>query len=884
MKILHLYLKNFAHIFSGLGKYEIDLDFTKSNKVINVIIGKMGTCKTVILGSLQPFASFGTLDVRNQDDLILSEVDGLKIIEYSDGSDIYKITHQYIWTKTSHTTKSYIEKNGNELNPNGNQASFKMIIENEMGIEQNFLRLLRLGANVSNVINMKSTERKTFIASLLKDAEVYTSLYKKLYDDMKTLNAQVTLLTNKLSHIGLDHEGDIQKEYDSNLNKIESINEDYTAIKTKIFELRGIIQSILKDMTYDDYINQYKGYCMQSNALHNQIDEINNTLNQFHDSPSIIEISKIIGGLDKSIEQTQKKINESEAYYQDLGIELSKLVDNKKIVADENKLDDLQKTYESLLHTMEDYKSEISNFNSTYNVTQITQLIGNLNTIDLLVDDIAQYDNELIKRIYSSDSTIITWSKKQIEFLNARKIKLQKDINNIRYSEKYESPVTLFIPPFCPTTSCPFYQSHPFNIQKKNEKSNTDDNTELDRIMGEVDALDIKISKYEAYPIIFSKMMTVKTLWKQNYFMVDKLHATKANSLLVVLTNLQYRHWYDYDKLSKIVELSQKRDHYYELVENLTKVKAEIQSIELSKDASVDEKITYLEKEIDNTIESLSVMEEELKSYKTELIGYNDLYLKLSKLSEYESEKIQLTSEYSKVNELITSFEENLDEVNTNQKLLEHLQTDEVELHNKLKDLTEKNEHIKTVLNDLSYTKDEFNTIIEKRNVLKYILDAVSSKEGIPLVMVEMFLNNCKDVVNELISDVFGDMIEIQKFKINENEFKIPYTINGVKVEDIEKASQGQQAVISIALSFALVRQSLFKYNIMLLDEIDGPLYKHDRSKFVTILMKQLQAINGEQVFLISHNTEIFNQMNINYVCTTNEMVDQNDTNSVIYV
>ena len=67
MKILRLNLKNFAHIFSGLGKYEIDLDFRSTHKTINVIIGKMGSCKTVILGHMQPFSSFGSLDVRNQD-------------------------------------------------------------------------------------------------------------------------------------------------------------------------------------------------------------------------------------------------------------------------------------------------------------------------------------------------------------------------------------------------------------------------------------------------------------------------------------------------------------------------------------------------------------------------------------------------------------------------------------------------------------------------------------------------------------------------------------------------------------------------------------------------------------------------------------------------
>ena len=64
MKILRLKLKNFIHIYSGMGKYEVELDLRESNKQINIFIGKMGSGKTAILGHLQPFASYGTLDAR----------------------------------------------------------------------------------------------------------------------------------------------------------------------------------------------------------------------------------------------------------------------------------------------------------------------------------------------------------------------------------------------------------------------------------------------------------------------------------------------------------------------------------------------------------------------------------------------------------------------------------------------------------------------------------------------------------------------------------------------------------------------------------------------------------------------------------------------------
>lgn len=884
MRILRLYLKNFAHIFSGLGKYEIDLDFTNTNKTINVIVGRMGSCKTVILGSLQPFQSFGTLDVRNQDDLILPNEDGIKIIEYADGNTIYKITHNYTWNKTTHNIKSYIEKNGVELNPNGNQSSFKEIVELEFGIEQNFLRLIRLGTNVSNVINMKSTERKTFIASLLKDAEVYTYLYKKLNDDMKNLNSQTSILSNKLNHFGIKNEDEFNKKYDINKEKLVDMSHEYDSIKTKIYELRGEINAILASSTYDELKILLDTYEDELNGLHKELDESNKLIKKFDGSESISEVSKIIGGLDESISQLNKNIITTEDYYNTCSAELSKLVDKKKICNNSEQLEELQIEYESLIGKMNTYKDELRGFNAIYTVPQLIQLLGDLKSIDIMMDDVTQYDREIIKKLYGSDSSVIGWSKKQIEYLNYKKIKLQKDINNIKYSEKYEAPSKLFIPPFCPTDSCPYLKTHPYTIKQKTKSVDKYEESELDKIMGMVDELDLATSRYEVYPLLYTKIASLKLMWKQVYGKLDKIHAINISSLLSVLTNREMRQWYNIDTINTNIELAKKSELYYELVANINKVKTEMDSIKLDQGGSTDERINYLESEIDNATSQLTELEAKLNIATDKLKSYNDLYLELSKMDIYKKDNEVISNRIVDLTSGIAIIQKNIETIDIDQDILEKLQKDEVEVYSKMKLVSDENERIKTSLNDLVFTKKEFEKVLDDKENLKYILDAVSSKEGIPLILVKMFLNNCRDVVNELVSDVFGDVIEILEFKITDTEFKIPYTINGVKVDDIERASQGQQAVISIALSFALVRQSMFKYNIMLLDEIDGPLYKHDRSKFVNILMKQLHAIDGEQVFLISHNTEIFNQMNINYVCTTDEIIDKNTTNSVMYV
>jgi DNA repair exonuclease SbcCD ATPase subunit len=198
-----------------------------------------------------------------------------------------------------------------------------------------------------------------------------------------------------------------------------------------------------------------------------------------------------------------------------------------------------------------------------------------------------------------------------------------------------------------------------------------------------------------------------------------------------------------------------------------------------------------------------------------------------------------------------------------------------------------KSMRLRMTLQEMASTKSSYQEYLDERNTIKLILDAVSSKEGIPLVMVKIFLDECKEIINDLISDIFDDDLEIINFDISEssNEFKIPYRINGNEVPDIELASQGQQAVISIALSFALCRKSMFDYNIMLLDEIDNSIYKADREKFIMILAKQMQALGTEQVFLITHN-DIFQQsgLPVNIIMTTPEVIDSYPNQSIIQI
>ena len=74
-----------------------------------------------------------------------------------------------------------------------------------------------------------------------------------------------------------------------------------------------------------------------------------------------------------------------------------------------------------------------------------------------------------------------------------------------------------------------------------------------------------------------------------------------------------------------------------------------------------------------------------------------------------------------------------------------------------------------------------------------------------------------------------------------------------------------ETAFFSIALSFALISESILKYNIILLDEIDGNLDDEKRKRFIDVLERLIDMIDAEQIFLISHNN-LFS-MYVSFLC-----------------
>ena len=883
MKILELTLENFLPILSGMGKESITLNLRDSEELISVFIGKIGSGKTYILSHLQPFATVGTLDVRNSDDPIIEGRDGRKVIVYEKDGHEYVIEHLYTWNGKSHMKKSYVEKDGIQLNDNGNASSFKYIIQSEFGIDQSFLRLMRLGPNVINFINMKATERKTYIASLMDSTEIYLMLYKAWSSELRTLNTKSGILMNKINSYSAKPINELEDELDNISDDVKDITskiDEYTKLK---YELQAENKALMGNMSYNELQIRKASIISNIDSIKSSIKDMHESLELYKSYPDIVEVSKIIGNLDAQLESVSNSKVSLNNRYESILSELNSLRDKSMISENEDHMKTLEETYNNLLLQDKKYQDELRYFKCEYTSTYLTGLLNDLNTINVLINELVQYDTDVLNTLYGSDSSVINYAKEKIDILGYRKIKVQKIINNLTFSEGYQPSSKLYFPPFCPTKSCPYYKTHPYTIQKVTGLSEI--KHEIAHYQNELKELDIEIYKYNDYPIIYSKIITLKEYWNKVSPILSSLGALNTSNLRNIITKSQYQVWYNYDKIINTIDLLEKRDKYFELTEKIKIIKNEINELSLSDISEIKKKISELEITKDEISNNIEDTEKKYLDIESELSSYNKIYVELSEKSNLESKIESLSSELTVLTNELDSIVINDDKIQQNLMSIQRYDVLLTELSTEYNKLSNNYESLRSKISDIKYTNKELSSVIEEIEYMNKMVDAVSSKKGVPLVMIEMFLDSCRDTVNDMLYAVCEDELEILPFEINETEFNIPYMVNGQVIDDISKASQGQSSIVSTAMSFALVKQvqnGSFGYNIPLLDEIDGPLHKSDKQKFIAILLKYLDEINSEQCFVITHDDNTFDGYPVQVIMTTDENVNRDKYTNII--
>lgn len=847
MKILRILLKNFANIKTALKCNEIEIDFSNHKNRIILFTGPNGSGKTSILSCIHPFATNGSLDIRNDISLIIEGKEGYKEIEIEDNGNIYLIKHFYIPSNKTHSTKSYIMKNGVELNENGNVRSFKEYIKTELDLEQDYLKLVRLGNNVTNFIDMKTTERKSFMGKILNEVDIYLQLHKKVNKDMIEMKSIISHLIDKLSKLNITDKNEFekyQKKLLKEINKLSEMIQDYKnklsviqfeinqydsplVVKEALFLAKKKQDKIIKVLSKKDTESMSLGKC---NALY---------LNTLTKIASLqVEIANLSEKRFESLNQMDNLLKDLE----DIQNEINRIKNSSELKNIESMISNLRVQIES-----RSKENNLASYKPVCNKKEFESIIIALDRCNDIILTTYEFGKEPIKKavkMFSLGDSIDVYIEK-------RQNKIQKD--------KLQA-------------SCEYvYNEILKKIGKPKANCKFSENCDLGKFYNELYDLATEIPDaiiedeiFVTYTkMAYQNLSTISSLIKEHASIITKLSSELQMQLsfpYIIKRILDFKSIYDksifYSELTQIIEYENQQEDLQKLTElkerrniikktlgnseyfekKLIEIQNTIETTQTLID-SISDKLVNLQNELDNMTSyshELQDIEESIKEKDSNLETIKNLQIIYDKLIQLFSDEKDIEF---KINELEFSYNKKNEEYNNNDyRLKSYIQ--------------------------LSSELSKYNESYDEINLIK---NALSSKEGIPLLYIKLYLKNIQEITNELLDIIYDGDLYIEDFNISADEFKIPYVTKNTVIKDACYASQGERSFISLALSFALIYQSISNYNILLLDEIDATLDTKNREKFLQILEKQIDMIDGEQVFVISHNN-MFNMYPVDII------------------
>lgn len=833
MYIKELILKNFAGVYAAMKTDYVRLDLSKRKNKICLIEGPNGKGKTVLLSQLNPFATIGNLDVRDSLNIIREKKEGYKKIVIVDNDNEFLIEHFYTPNKDSHTVKSYVKKNGTELNINGNVTSFKEIISQELDMELDYMKLIRLGSNVVNLNNLKSTDRKTYISKLLDEANVYLLYYKKINADVLTLKTLMNHINEKIHNLPSDDIYTIKEMLNTAKEKSEKIESELSKAKSDLSIIEYSVKQIgdIEEITERNKESKKKLDKLYKLFAKKGISDMSYEDICEEESRCLINYQQSLASLEKHKARftvINDSLNDAMNQLRSCEVELNKIendIDVDSLQEIISKLKDEIKAGESIFekygeinYTKKDIEDVILLFKEKQDILNTTYAFG----------------KEPIKRVIDlmkNNKSVEEYVAYHLDLLD----KKEDTADAKRFARKITNKYKNIIPK-CENISCKMFQ-----IWDEIESlANSSDDEILDGrefytymnlayiniknvILSIADHKDLflRVPEYirnmVKMDLLYDKISKTEIIYDNKKLMNELSFITDYTNLLDKKEEL--------NKRKKELKNIQTSSSYGYLVEQRNTLNDKISSLlDTSKSLTIDireetDELSYRKESLTNATE----LKDTIKNKDSIERDYKETTEKLETIANY---RINRKSAIEK----ITEYQAMLDNAN---KLVKSYEISY--------------EECKKLSKEIKKIKDKY----EDFNILK---ESLSSKDGIPLLFIKLYLQNAKKTINDLLEQVYGGSIYISDFNIGPNEFNIPFMKDDIEVSDIRYASQGESSFFNIALSFAISYQSMSRYNIMLLDELDSVLDESKRQKFIAIVEKLMEMIDAEQTFVISHN------------------------------
>jgi exonuclease SbcC len=894
--IPYIKLKNMIGIWSGMKKKEFSMEFPDPDTLdspIYLLQGNNGSGKTTLLSFLNPF-----LDTHdNRTNLVLEGEEGFKEIHIMKNSDKYEIQHYY----RDSGNKSYIQKNGEELNPKGLRGEFKDIVKKELGVDEDYFKIGRIGNNVTNFIDMTTAKRKRYINKFIPNIDDYLEAFRNAKENYDSLKNEIKFIADQIDK--LDDEENLEVRKESLEGRIEVIQESIDDINSEINKNKGKIEEIDSSEELINNGNPYKDKYENAKKNYREADqEYNKYVTKF---PSIMDMDletindsmnsskESLASMKEKLESKSKEGKRLKEEVQELKNDIKEKNDRIDNLKSDNSLDELKDMKESKEKQLEKKKDKLDNFDikvpseiKNQELFEIKNVLENAEEVirkvkrekdDDFIDKVFELldDGSFDGEVLQSKLTVAKRTTSRIED-DVERFKSERDILEEHLKQK---KILNKRPENCNIDGCPFIRNA---LRYKDVDKRLAEKE--DRIEEETNAKEDSVKEEER----FSEILSIYEALDKNY---DKIKNYMSTFMKVGLNNFLD----SFDKFARLINAPNKKLNTIFNIDDMVEyvqVKKDINDLS-NNIGNLDDKIEMIEKQ-DEIIEGL---EEDLDKIKDNKEEKEDLYDDVKeKFSEYKKavkklkDKIQIyenvkdlletKNENKKVmsdnKDLYEEYEEKIEKINEIEKVIKSKEESLEEKVNKINPLKEELDQVNTDINKLEDFKERKESVKEDYHHAEVVKTALDPIRGIPLFFIDGYLKETAKIANDLLDISHKGKFRLS-FDIDDKNFYIRvHKDDGTMVDDISETSQGEEALSSVSLSFALIEQGIENYNILQLDEIDGTLSGINRRSFLTMMEKQIEKLNVNQLFIISHNKE-FDAYPINLILLEDHEVDTDD-------
>lgn len=861
-------MTGYVGIEDGLGLETLIIPFDKCRNNICIIVGKNGSGKSTLESALSPLPDSSSCYTTGK------EASKEGVLQLPDGTEYhFLIVSAVDMNGNRKQTKAFIQKNGEELNSNGNISSYKEIVEAEFDMDPNFMTLTRLSSDNRGLADKKPAERKKYVSGIVSCLETYNGINKALVKKSSIFRSHINSLSSKISSIG-----DIESAR-MNLNALDgrmaSLQNYINDTQAEIAKCQSKVDLIDKDGRIQD---EYTEIANSVDAINKEIDNIQSSI-RYKTNKMNFDISN----LDTEVLKCNESITNANAEISSLNAKISDLVAGSSDIAESIRLKqqrvESMKTdfdYDNLMAKLDEYTTIVDKQEGILKSCGLYGVDISKEEYLMIFNKMKMYRDMIFNAIYEHGNTDIDVAVNYIrnggiEEQREQNIKTrdeliekQKELNDdkIKYTAMLESlEILKKRPNECNIDSCAF-------ISKALEESAQDPVSKIKDIDDQlsicadlISGTEVEIRVLETIESICVSINSILSdaqdngsilsKFKESYIFLDK------EEFLTRLEN--HNSFNEILDCDKYIALADSIDGYNRNKSVLNDLLAQ-KKIHDSKNAIIEELITEIgelqsklsesDKKIEEYNRSLSFNRGLLRDLESRQTQLEDLSVQVKRCNEKNAEKAELRKRFAEIKDNISSIKDSVDRLN-------RYRNDYDKAIAEMSPLKDNRDQLAYAIKRAEEYDAELQEYQAKFNTVETLKKYSSPTSGIQTLYMSLYMNKTLQLANDLLQYLFGGYLELLPYVINGEEFRIPVKHgNGMISDDISSCSTAQICMISMVTTISLSLQSSGVFNIFRFDEIDGGLDTENRTMFFDTLKRMCRELGIQQMIAISHSIE----------------------------